>query len=94
MSAMVKPMGQRIDFLQASIETHLALPAHHGAVDKLARITEKFVEVETQFAGAREKHADYAKTTDRRLAIIESGLQTATITYVAHEERLRTVEQR
>lgn len=52
--AMVEPMGQRIDFTERTVDKHLTLPAHHGAVDDLAKIHQMFVEIETQFDWLRE----------------------------------------
>jgi len=52
--AMIEPMGQRIDFTERTVDKHLELLAHHGAVHDLARINEVFAEIETQFEGLRE----------------------------------------
>lgn len=52
--AMVEPMGQRIDFLSTQMKTHAVLQAHEGAAADLAKIVERFSEVETQFRGLRE----------------------------------------
>lgn len=52
--AMVEPMGQRIDFVNEQVKAHSGLHAHEGGVGDLAKIVERFSEVETQFRGLRE----------------------------------------
>jgi hypothetical protein len=66
--ALIEPIGQRMTFTEGTVEKHLTLAAHHGAVDDLARIKEKFAEIETQFRGLRE-------VLETRIAHLEHGIE-------------------
>lgn len=61
----IQPLHQRIDstaqqvdqraaFIERQQESHESLVGHSGAIGDLARLTEKFTEIETQFRGVRE----------------------------------------
>jgi preprotein translocase subunit YajC len=63
--AVTKPTSQRIDTVEAmngavakDLEKHEAVLGHPGMVAQLAAITEKFVEIETQFDAARHQIDD------------------------------------
>lgn len=80
--AMVEPMGQRIDFqtehlhtMQRNLETHAAENNHPwGVVAEIAKVQEKFVEVETQFRGMRDLGLLSDEQTKARLGRIEAQM--------------------
>jgi len=73
--AIVRPMQQSIDAQKADLLRHQVLPSHPEALEDLAQIREKFVEVETQFKNLDERTSRMETATAKDMESLEHHIQ-------------------
>ncbi len=93
--AMVSPMGQRIDFIERivggiedNVLRHDNKPQHQGAAEDLAKMSERFKEVETQFKALRDISQLEGAKLERRISVLEEGGNPV------HESRITEIERK